>query len=108
MSEMGAGESDAGCGAGITYYRVCIVYITYLIKKNGMPGFWRLSLSHCGNGHLPPCVPGSHGRGSLPASAYFPSHPYLLSSSSVIKTASPKSNTLENAYLFFLDVSIST
>ena len=33
---------------------------------------------------------------------------YLLSSSSVIRIASPKSNTLENAYLFFLDVSMST
>ena len=38
-----------------------------------VPGFscpLRLSLSHCGNGHRPPCVPASHGRGFPHASAY--------------------------------------
>ena len=38
-----------------------------------VPGFscpLRLSLSHCRNGHRPPCVPASHGRGFPHASAY--------------------------------------
>lgn len=39
-----------------------------------VPGFscpLRLSLSHCGNGHLLPRIPVSHGRESPHASAYF-------------------------------------
>ena len=43
-----------------------------------VPGFscpLRLSLSHCGNGHLPPCIPGSHERESPHASAYLSPFP---------------------------------
>ena len=43
-----------------------------------VPGFscpLRLSLSHCGNGHLLPRIPVSHGRESPHASAYL--SPYL-------------------------------
>ena len=52
----------------------------------------RLSLSHCGNGHIPDCVPGSHGRDSLHASAY---HliPYWIGTFSYnLKYLTPDSN----------------
>ena len=65
-----------------------------------VPGFscsFRLSLSHCGNGHLLPRIPVSHGRESPHASAYLSPIPYNSGKSpqDAISSAAPNFSNKE-------------
>ena len=65
-----------------------------------VPGFscpFHLSLSHCGNGHLLPRIPVSHGRESPHASAYLSPIPYNSGKSpqDAISSAAPNFSNKE-------------